>query len=176
MCVCAYGILYKHTHSHTHMSQGDLTFSAQGLQQLIFASIFVLVLMNAVRRFDKLESVLQRSLEVMSEHCRSVISERLKKALTAGRDFHEQSILSVIEGIQEQRDCGITTLGKCLHIDLCTGTCSWLSIMKANQSKWFHILASTFCASKQAWTSSSLHGWCEIYFAQMDNVVILFSN
>ena len=128
--------------------------------------------------FDKLKRVLQQcsAPKSMSEHARSVISERLEEALTTGKEFHEQNVNNVVDGLQKIDECVITTLGSSyyLHIDLHTGTCSWLSILKGDQRTWFHILASTFAASKRAWRSSGLHGWCETYFIQMEHVVCFY--
>ena len=74
---------------------------------------------------------------------------------------------------QEEHKCGTTSMGSdYLHIDLYTGTCSWLSILKSAPGKWFHVRTSTFSASKHAWKSSSLHGWFETCSIRMANVIV----
>ena len=131
--------------------------------------------MDVVHGYDKLKRVLQlcNVSNFMSEYGCSVITERLKEALTSGKHFHEQNVKDVIDSLQKDCGCGTTSLGSYyLHMDLHTGTCSWLSILKGERSKWFHILASTYSASKSTWKSSGLHGWCETCSIKMANCIV----
>ena len=133
------------------------------------------LLMDCVHSYDKLKRVLQlcNVSDFMSEYGCSVITERLKEALTSGKHFHEQNVKDVTDRLLKERGCGLTSLGSYyLHMDLHTGTCSWLSIMKGERSKWFHILASTYSASKSTWKSSGLHGWCETCSIKMANSIV----
>ena len=134
-----------------------------------------LLLMDVVHGYDKLKRVLQlcNVSNFMSEYGCSVITERLKEALTSGKHFHEQNVKDVIDSLQKDCGCGPTSLGSYyLHMDLHTGTCSWLSILKGERSKWFHILASTYSASKSTWKSSGLHGWCETCSIKLANCIV----
>ena len=138
-----------------------------------------LVLMIVVRRFDKLKHILQQcsASKSMSEHAHSVMPERVEEALTTGKEFHEKCVNDVIDAAQKRQKCMTTTPSSYyLHIDLYTGTCACLSILKDEQSSRYHILASTFAASKLAWRSSGLHGWCETYFVNVETDFVLILN
>ena len=136
--------------------------------------------MDTVAREDKLKRVLQDCFasNVMSEHARSVIAERLYEALITGKVFHERSVTDAIDGHQTNQKYLTATPSACyLHIDLKTGTCSWLSILKDEKNVRYQILASTFAASKNAWRSSGVHGWCETYFNKLEDALCFyFSN
>ena len=133
--------------------------------------------MDIVSCGDKLKRVLEYCFasEVISEHARSVITERLYDALSTGKAFHEQSVTDAIDVHHKNQKYLTATPNACyLHIDLKTGTCSWLTILKDEENVRYQILASTFAARKNAWRSSGVHGWCETHFNKLDDALCFY--